>query len=167
MSLYTQRPDQHPTGGCHASTSPPLPAGATINGLWEPAGNMHLRAARSSLEADHLKESLEHVRLAFDAFQKAGRPERVTQALPRVLAALERHGHEAEAAQLREEFGPLPAGPGPGVPRGRRRPGRGTLPAEYPSCGATMNPTDVEWADPFTAICAYCGSMVKTEQPGS
>ena len=145
-----------------------LATGATFSGLLEPAGNMHLRAARSSLEAGHLKESLEHVRLGLDAFKQAGRPQRVAQALPRVLAALERHGYEAEAAQLREEFGPLtPAGPG--ISRGRRRamggPQRGTLPAECPSCGAAMDPADVEWSDPFTAACSYCGSMVKTEQP--
>lgn len=143
-----------------------LAEGASRRGMMEPAGNMHLRAARSFLEGGDIEESMRHARLGLNTFREAGRMDRVGQALPRVLAALERHGYGEEAVRLRQEMGnvPPPAGRMPGA---GRRPRRGALPAKCPSCGAAMNSDEVEWSDPFTASCAYCGTPVKTEQPGS
>ena len=113
-----------------------------------------------------MEESLQQARAGLTAFREAGRMDRVSQALPRVLQALEVHGYEAEAEQLRREIDALPPMQGGYRHEPSRRQRRGTLPAKCPSCGASLDSNEVEWVDPFTVSCAYCGSSVKTEIPG-
>lgn len=38
---------------------------------------------------------------------------------------------------------------------------RPVLPTHCPSCGAAVQPDEVEWLDDVTAECAYCGSPVR------
>jgi len=38
---------------------------------------------------------------------------------------------------------------------------RGALPASCSGCGASLIPDEVEWHDPHTAECPYCGTVVK------
>jgi len=37
------------------------------------------------------------------------------------------------------------------------------LPPRCPSCGALVNPKEVEWVDEITALCLFCGSPVRSE----
>ncbi|MBU0702738.1 MAG: hypothetical protein KKC18_02600 [Chloroflexi bacterium] len=38
---------------------------------------------------------------------------------------------------------------------------RGSLPAGCGGCGAPLIPDEVEWHDPRTAVCPYCGTVAK------
>jgi hypothetical protein len=50
------------------------------------------------------------------------------------------------------------------LPPGRFPPGgvrHSLLPTKCPSCGGPILSDEVEWADPATAVCPYCGSGVR------
>lgn len=36
-----------------------------------------------------------------------------------------------------------------------------SLPAKCPSCGGPIRSDEVNWIDPYSAECAYCGDIVK------
>jgi hypothetical protein len=38
------------------------------------------------------------------------------------------------------------------------------LPAKCPNCGGSIRPNEIEWLDPHTAECSYCGSPVQSEE---
>ncbi len=38
------------------------------------------------------------------------------------------------------------------------------LPTRCPSCGAPVDPRDVEWVDEATVECDYCGSLIRAEE---
>jgi len=37
------------------------------------------------------------------------------------------------------------------------------LPPNCPGCGAPLRPDEVDWIDPQTAVCEFCGSVVRGE----
>jgi predicted RNA-binding Zn-ribbon protein involved in translation (DUF1610 family) len=82
--------------------------------------------------------------------------------LPRVLAALERHGRRDDAERLRREvqeaFQGMDVLPAAGKVRMAAR-----LPAKCSTCGGPIKPDEVSWAGPATAECPYCGDMIKAE----
>lgn len=135
-----------------------LAHGAEINGLLDRAGDLHLQAARCYLKLEDIDAADERATKAIRLFLRAGRPGKVRRLLPKVMAALERKGRRAEAEELRREvealIAPLPGGLVPGhMP--------GELPAKCSSCGAPVKPNEVNWLDPRSAECPYCGSVIK------
>ncbi len=127
------------------------------------AAHLYLRAARCYVEVDDVERADACAERAIHLFIEARQPARVRQVLPRVLAALERHGRHADAERLRREveeaFQGMEALPGRTPPAAQR----GQLPAKCPSCGGPLKPDEVAWSDPHTAECPYCGSVVKAE----
>jgi tetratricopeptide (TPR) repeat protein len=126
------------------------------------AGELYLRAARCYVELDNLDRADECAEQAIHFFIQAQRPDRVRQVLPRVLAALERHGRRDDAERLRREVEEVFQGmdllPGPAKARMAAR-----LPAKCPNCAGPIRPDEVAWAGPATAECPYCGGVVKAE----
>jgi hypothetical protein len=41
---------------------------------------------------------------------------------------------------------------------------RPRLPTKCPSCGGTVDPSDIEWVDEITVECDYCGSLIRAEE---
>lgn len=126
------------------------------------AGELYLRAARCYAELDDLDQADDCAERAIHAFIEARRPNRVRQVLPKVLAAMERHGRQADAERLRREveeaFQGMDMMPAPTKARVAAR-----LPAKCPSCGGPIRPDEVAWAGPASAECPYCGGVVKAE----
>lgn len=71
----------------------------------------------------------------------------------RVAAALRQTGHAAEANALEQKYAGSPGEP--------PAPTHTDLPATCPQCSGTVRPDEVEWIDPATAVCDYCGSVLK------
>lgn len=128
----------------------------------EAAGALYLRAARCYVEVDRFDQADECAERAIHLFIQAQRPARVRQVLPRVLAAMERHGRHEDAERLRREveeaFKGMDVLPGPAQARIAAR-----LPAKCPNCAGPIRPDEVAWAGPATAECPYCGGVVKAE----
>jgi tetratricopeptide (TPR) repeat protein len=139
-----------------------LGAKAEKHGRPNAAGELYLRAARCYVEVDDLDRADECAEQAIHLFIQARRPARVRQVLPRVLAALERHGRRDDAERLRREveeaFQGMDVLPAVGQARMAAR-----LPAKCPTCGGPIKPNEVSWAGPATAECPYCGGVIKAE----
>jgi hypothetical protein len=74
----------------------------------------------------------------------------------RVVEALRKSGHTAEADRIQQAFGSAVV---PEADAARR-----SLPAACPQCGGAVRPDEVDWIDDRTAVCDYCGSVVKSEE---
>jgi len=125
------------------------------------------RAAYAEALGNAARPAVEDGLRALDLATRAGRPERITPAVERVVEALRENGHEAEATELeqRMEAALEQAGTSRQEVMDRlavdRQQRRGRLPAKCTSCGAPLLPDEVEWHDAETAVCPYCGSAVK------
>ncbi len=127
------------------------------------AGELYLRAARCYLESGDEDRADDCAERAIHLLIKARRPRRVRQVLPKVLAALERHGRHEDAERLRAEvqaaFQGREAMPAQ-TPRTRQQP---QLPTRCAACGAPVRPDEVSWTSSTTAECPYCGSVIQAE----
>ena len=73
----------------------------------------------------------------------------------RVAATLRQAGHAAEAERIQQAF--ASGGAAPSAPPAKR-----DLPAVCPQCGGAVRPDEVEWVDETSAVCDYCGSVLKS-----
>jgi len=97
-----------------------LSRGAEKRGMIDPAGDLALRAARCYLSLDDLDRADERAEHAIRLFIQAGRGPKVRRLLPKVLAALEQHGRQADADRLRQEVEAAFQGLMVGQPMGAR-----------------------------------------------
>jgi hypothetical protein len=138
---------------------------ADVRGRPEAAAELYLRAARCDMETGELDRADEAVEQAIHLLIDANRPARVRQVLPRVLAALERHGRQTEMERLQLEVEMIFHGDKSasawGLPSIEMV---ACLPANCPGCGAPIKATEVSWAGPVTAECPYCGGTVPAEE---
>jgi hypothetical protein len=136
---------------------------AEEQGMLDRAGDLHLEAARCYLQLDDIDRADDHGLEALHLFIQAGRPLKVRRLVPRMMAVLHRKGHQDEAEKLRQEVEALLGAPSGGraVPLGKQAVQRGSLPAKCPSCGGPLRSDEVNWIDPHSAECAYCGGIVK------
>jgi len=132
------------------------------------AGDLRLQAARCYLELKNTERADQEDLRALRLFLRAHRPRKVRRLLPKMVAALEKHGRHEEAEELRkraEELqGRVRARVGAGPGRGPVR--RGTLPGKCPACGAPVKPNEANWVGRDAAECPYCGSIVTAATPG-
>lgn len=131
--------------------------------MWDRAGDLHLEAARCYLQMDDMDRADDHGLKALQLFIQAQRPGKVRRLVPRMMAVLHRKGYHDEAEKLRQEVDAL-LGALPGeraIPWGERAVQRGSLPAKCPSCGGPIRSDEVNWIDPYSAECTYCGGIVK------
>ena len=132
-------------------------------GMLDKAGDLHLEAARCYLQLDDIDRADDHGLKALQLFIQARRPGKVRRLVPRMMAVLHRKGYHDEAEKLRQGVDALLGTP-PGeraIPWGERAVQRGSLPAKCPSCGGPVRSDEVNWIDPHSAECAYCGGIVK------
>jgi hypothetical protein len=147
-----------------------LSGGARNAGMMVRTGELALRAARAYLAAGRISAAADWASKGLRALARGGRVERVSRVLERVAEELRSLGHDTEAAQLEQDvvqvlsrYRPSPeAGvqpPSTGADPGTTA--RGTLPAQCTGCGAPLVSDEVEWHDPLTAECVYCGTLAK------
>jgi len=140
---------------------------AHARGAFDAASRMALQAARASLAASQVEAAVQRGKQALRLLVRGGRVGRVPIVLNRMVAALRERGHEAEAETLQleveqalEQAGlSLKEAQAHSVAVGTGR--RGDLPAKCSSCAGPLLPDEVEWHDPRTASCPYCGATVK------
>ena len=138
---------------------------AEARGRLAVAGELQLRAARCWIEVDDDTQADNCAEKAIHLFMDAHRPRRVQHVLPRVLAALERHGRHDDASRLRQEVAARFEGaefkPQFGDAGARHAV---LLPAKCGNCGAPLLPEEVAWSGRLTATCPYCGTVVKGDR---
>jgi len=136
---------------------------AEEQGMLDKAGDLHLEAARCYLQLDDIDRADDHGLKALQFFIQARRPGKVRRLVLRMMAVLHRKGYHDEAEKLRQEVDALLGAPlgERAIPWGGRAVQQGSLPAKCPSCGGPIRSDEVNWIDPHSAECAYCGGIVK------
>ena len=119
------------------------------------AGRARILAGQTSLGMPSLRRGLELLaqRRQFPRLRGAGR---------RVIAELNAHGLQSEASEMETWLkSVLPSMPSSEMSeRPSKKP---ALPTHCPSCGAAVQPDEVEWLDEVTGECAYCRSPLRAE----
>ncbi len=158
-----------PAGERYAS----LAAGAEER-LLPQAALLYLQATRAFLLAHHPERAEQLAQQGLHLLYSQGRLAQLERMGPRVVWEFEHQGHKVEAERLAAWLrGVLPERlekPGGPVrvseqPAGDvRQTERNGLPRLCPSCGAPIDPRDVEWADEKTPLCAFCSSpLIESE----
>lgn len=139
---------------------------ARDQGQFAAASRLALQCARAHLAGDSVETALAWAKQALQFMVQSGRPGRIPVALNRMVEHLRQRGFEAEADQLQHEVEERLTEVGPSLQEAQAQTvsaagTRGQLPGKCSTCAGPLNPQDVEWYDPQTAECPYCGSVVK------
>jgi len=125
------------------------------------AANLHARAAHAFADATSLPGhddlALEQARVALRLFKQFAMAQRFGQFYGNIGRKFQARGMTAAATALQGEFGapPQPA-QAPAQPAAR-------LPGSCPKCGAPVRSDEVDWVDPHSAECPYCGTVLRAE----
>jgi len=122
----------------------------------------HLQAGRARILAGQTSLGMPSLKRGLELLAQRGRFPRLHKAGRRVVAELNEHGLQNEAAEIETWLkSVLPSMPSFDSPE--RLSKKPVLPTHCPSCGAAVRADEVEWLDDVTAECAYCGSPVREE----
>lgn len=131
---------------------------------FERAGHLYLQAGRAAYQGGNLTLAMAHADRAIAAFIEGEATGRATRAVGRLESELRGGGFEEEAALLHDKLESRLAEAGLQV---GALAGDATidetaeLPAHCPACLGPVRPDEVEWADETSAVCSYCGSILK------
>jgi hypothetical protein len=119
------------------------------------AGRARVFAGQTALGMPSLKQGLELLsqqRLFL----------RLHRARRRLINELRERGLAEEAVEI-EAWMTIPEATASETESPKAQVKRPVLPTHCPSCGAAVQPDEVEWLDEVTAECDYCGSPVRAE----
>lgn len=130
------------------------------------AGQLYAQAAHAALEGGDVAGALGHAEKAIAALLDEGDIQHAIRIVDRMGDELRGHGHEAEAQTLSQKLDARLAEKGIDADAVRarsaaRRAPKRELPAQCDACLGPVRPDDVEWIDETSAVCAYCGSVLK------
>ncbi len=142
---------------------------AASRGMDARASWLMLQAARAEALGGNGAGASDEAERALKLFaQGPPLPPRVAAAGERLVQTLRQGGYEAEAERIEgmleetlRRAGTTRQEMAQRFAADRARHGR--LPAKCPSCGGPLVPDEVEYRGPDTAVCPYCGSVIKTE----
>jgi len=120
-------------------------------------------AGQSYLLAGQHDQGVADLQRSVKAAVRFGQLPRLAAASTRIAAELRTDGFGQEADAFLGRLAsagqqPLEAQPSAGPTHATAR-----LPTKCPSCGGTIHPGEVEWVDPYSIACEYCGSVVQAE----
>ena len=132
------------------------------------APQLYFQAGRSLIMAGVTDEGVLKIQTGLNIFMKQKRWLDLSRTLRRIVRDMQEQGLEEQAEELENWVrDQLPEGAG--ITR-MPRDGSGTdqakhpkLPLQCPTCGGPVHPGDIEWADSETAVCDYCGNMLRGE----
>lgn len=132
------------------------------------APNLYFQAARCYILADDSIKALEIIRSGFEAFARENRWVDLYRSGLRITNMLNDNHliREAEIVSgwVKELIPPQVLSRLKSEPAREPSPSlKSILPTHCPSCGGTVNPKEVEWVDDKSAMCDYCGSIVRSE----
>ena len=127
------------------------------------APQMFLLAGRANLLGGKSAEGVDHLESSLRLLANAGRWDGLRRMGARVVDELEERGYKDEAQRITAFIKKLAADAGGSEPRTAAKQVQASLPTNCSTCGAIIHPGEVEWADQSTAVCSYCGNMVRAE----
>lgn len=125
------------------------------------AAQLFLLSGRARIENGEQALGVKQLHNAIQLFGQFEQIQRLSQIRPRLTSELKQRGMDREAVELDKAIHdlldrshPFESAQYPPISSAR-------LPVKCPSCGGALRPDEVEWLDPITAVCAYCGSLVQ------
>jgi hypothetical protein len=138
------------------------------------APRLFYQAARANWRIGQIPKGMQLLRTGLGILLTAGAAERARQIASSAAEELNRLGHPVEAAEVGKFLSEIPGSPaagfsGTGMDRedaaaSPAEPAHPVLPASCPKCGALVRTDEIEWIDPQTAECAYCGTPIRPEE---
>ena len=120
----------------------------------------HLQAGRARILAGQTSLGIPSLKRGLELLAQRGRFPRLHKAGRRVVAELNEHGLQNEAAEIETWLNSVLPGM-TSVDSPEKPSKKPVLPTHCPSCGAAVRADEVEWLDDTTAECAYCGSPIR------
>lgn len=139
------------------------------------APHLWLQAGRARVMAGRVESGIRCLMRALELLAEQQRWEELGRKGSQIVLELRERGCHQEAdriagwmQELRIKSGNVPAlfDPVGGSPQSANRTaGRHpvVLPTRCPACGGPVDPRKVEWVDPSTAECSYCGGMIRAK----
>lgn len=137
--------------------------GAHDRGLMRQAPRLYLQAGRAYILTGATKQGYGLLQQGLQIFANNQLWRQFQQTGSRAVDELQQFGQADLAKELEiwlqehipadTEFAQTPA---PGISRGQ-------LPITCASCGGPLRPNEIEWLNPHTAECPYCGNSVPLE----
>jgi hypothetical protein len=141
-----------------------LADGALSRGVMQRAPHLFLQAGRARLHAGQVDRGISLIKRGLGLLADAGNWPLLYTAGTRSVWELTQMGQGEKARQIQdwldEQLKDHPEAKTAAPPMAEKSPPR--LPANCPNCGAAVRPNEVEWLDPATAECPYCGSVIQT-----
>ncbi|MGA9398987.1 MAG: hypothetical protein WBV22_12090 [Anaerolineaceae bacterium] len=122
-----------------------------------------IQAGRASVLAGQVEEGVAKVREGLELLAGAGRWAELQRVGQAVVDQLTEQGYPEQSKVIADWLAASLAGKvvAQKVAGGVAK--KPVLPPRCPSCGALVNPKEVEWVDEITALCLFCGSPVRSE----
>jgi hypothetical protein len=134
---------------------------AQVQGVWR-SPQLNIQAGMGWLMAGEVAVGMNRILKGLRMMPEMGQAGRLPLAYARIKRNLEDLGLEAQAASMDEALRPLLAGEA-GVAAGEAATvSNARLPAKCPHCGGNVLLQEVEWVDAQSAICDYCGSLLRS-----
>ena len=119
----------------------------------------HLKAGRARILAGQTQLGMPSLKRGLELFSQHKQFPQLQRAGTRVIAELHERGLKNEAAEIEMWLKSIILLK-PSFETDEVAEKRPNLPTHCPSCGAGLQPDEVQWRDDVTAECAYCGSPV-------
>ncbi len=125
------------------------------------APHFHLRAGQAYVLAGQAEKGMTHIKQGLGAIAARKHWEPFERLGQRVIDELNEFGYSTEAEKIAAYMkAKLPDGL---ITHAQRTEFLPTLPTHCPGCGAPVRADEIEWIDPQTAGCIYCGNPVRGE----
>jgi hypothetical protein len=131
---------------------------AQVQGIWR-SPQLNLRAGLGWLMAGELSFGMNRILNGLRLMPEMGQAGRLPIVLARIKRNLEELGLQAQAASLDPQIQSLISETAPAT---APPPSHERLPAKCPHCGGNVLPDEIEWVDAHSALCDYCGSLIRS-----
>lgn len=122
----------------------------------------YLQAGRARIFAGQTTLGMPSLKRGLELLAQRGQFRRLHKAGTHAISELSERGLTNEASEI-ETFLKTTLPSTPSFDEAKPLSKRPVLPTHCPSCGAGMQPNEVEWLDEVTAECDYCGRPVRAE----
>jgi hypothetical protein len=122
-----------------------------------------IQAGRAYVLAGQVEQGVGEIREGLELLASAARWSELQRVGQTVVDQLTDQGQPEPAKVIADWLAASLAGKAvsPSVTGGAAK--QPVLPPRCPSCGALVNPKEVEWVDQVTALCLFCGSPIRSE----
>jgi hypothetical protein len=142
-----------------------LASEAMEKGMEMRAPFLYIQASRARLHSGQVQASLADLRQGLGLLAQSNRWVAVSRHGERAIIEYEQLGYTAQAVEVRHWLRATIPADAPGLatdqPIPRPDPTQAQLPAKCPYCGGNVLPDEVNWIDPTSAECIYCGSVIR------